>query len=179
VRVQPKTRLVQLRTAEVSGSLDQAATGCRWRFRVPNCGPPTFLPPLAPRPLPRFNATMEALTSVRVSPTYRSPCFTYSTFRTIPPPTTLWTPAVALSPYPSAQQASHTGTRATQCLPRHGSGFRHRLAGSSIAPGRNGFVILRTGRSPPAALHPASRRRSCSLLQAGEGIPEEDLHLSD
>jgi hypothetical protein len=34
-------------------------------------------------------------------------------------------------------------------------------------------------RSPPAAPHPASRRRSCSRLQAGERIPEEDLHLSD
>jgi len=34
-------------------------------------------------------------------------------------------------------------------------------------------------RSPPAAPHPASRRRSCSRLQAGERIPEEDFHLSD
>ena len=34
-------------------------------------------------------------------------------------------------------------------------------------------------RSPPVAPHPASRRRSYSWLQAGERIPEEDLHLSD
>jgi hypothetical protein len=27
--------------------------------------------------------------------------------------------------------------------------------------------------------HPASRRRSCSWLQAGERMPEEDFHLSD
>jgi hypothetical protein len=57
--------------------------------------------------------------------------------------------------------------------------LRHCYAGSPISPGRIEFVILRTGRSPPAALHLASRRRSCSRLQAGERIPEEDFHLSD
>src|SRR5207244_4034416 len=46
-------------------------------------------------------------------------------------------------------------------------------------PGRSEFVILRTGRSPPAASHPASWRRSCIQFQAGERMPEEDLHLSD
>jgi hypothetical protein len=60
-----------------------------------------------------------------------------------------------------------------------GSGLRLSHAGSSTAPGRIDFVILRTGRSPPAALHPASRRRSCSWLQAGERLTEEDFHLSD
>ena len=64
-------------------------------------------------------------------------------------------------------------------FPFLGSGLRLSHAGSSAAPGRIEFVILRTGRSPPAALHPASRRRSCSWLQAGERLPEEDLHLSD
>ena len=48
-----------------------------------------------------------------------------------------------------------------------------------MAPGRIEFVILRTGRSPPAALHHASLRRSGSWLQAGERLPEEDFHLSD
>jgi hypothetical protein len=48
-----------------------------------------------------------------------------------------------------------------------------------MAPGRIEFVILRTGRSPPAALHLASRRRSCTWLQAGERLPEEDFHLFD
>src|SRR5688572_9349457 len=56
---------------------------------------------------------------------------------------------------------------------------RHWLAGSPIAPGRIEFVILRTGRSPPAALHHASLRRSCIRLQAGERLPGEDFHLSD
>jgi len=57
--------------------------------------------------------------------------------------------------------------------------FRHKCAGSSGIPGRIEFLIVRTGRSPPAALHLASWRRSCFRLQAGERMPEEDLHLSD
>ncbi|HEY4357709.1 MAG TPA: hypothetical protein VGN16_18290, partial [Acidobacteriaceae bacterium] len=38
---------------------------------------------------------------------------------------------------------------------------------------------LRTGSSLPVAPHPASRRRNNSSLQAGERMPEEDLHLSN
>ena len=64
-------------------------------------------------------------------------------------------------------------------FPLSGLDFAIRIAGSPIAPGRIEFVILRTGRSPPAAPHPASRRRSCIRLQAGERLPEEDFHLSD
>ena len=70
-------------------------------------------------------------------------------------------------------------------LPLSATGFRfrswlrHSLAGSPPMPGRIEFVILRTGRSPPAALHHTSLCRSCSWLQAGERIPEEDFHLSD
>src|SRR5207253_1123144 len=75
---------------------------------------------------------------------------------------------VALSRYPSALP-----------LPVFRVRFRHRAVGSSGLPGRIEFVILRTGRSPPAASHPASWRRSCIQLQAGERMPEEDLHLSD
>ena len=63
--------------------------------------------------------------------------------------------------------------------PRFRSRLRLRMAGSSIAPGRIEFVILRTGCSPPAALHHASLRRSCIRLQAGERLPGEDFHLSD
>jgi hypothetical protein len=48
------------------------------------------------------------------------------------------------------------------------SRLRPWLAGSPTMPGRIEFVILRTGRSPPAALHHASRRRSCIRLQDGE-----------
>src|SRR2546426_12601902 len=59
-----------------------------------------------------------------------------------------------------------------------GSGLRLSHAGSSTAPGRIEFVILRTCRSPPAALHHASLRRSSIRLPAGERLPGEDFHLS-
>ena len=65
---------------------------------------------------------------------------------------------------------------AFRLLPVQASPLIGRLAD---LPGRIEFVILRTDRSPPAALHPASGRRSCSRLQAGERMPEEDSHLSD
>ena len=86
----------------------------------------------------------------------------------IPSPTTRCAPGAAFPRYPSARRAS----------PIFGSGLHLSLAGSPIAPGRIEFVILRTDRSPPAALHLASWRRSCSRLQAGERVPEEDFHLS-
>ncbi len=60
-----------------------------------------------------------------------------------------------------------------------GSRLRLYEAGSSKTPGRIEFVILRTGGSPPAALHHALLRRSCIRLQAGERLPGEDFHLSD
>src|SRR5271165_7015242 len=51
-------------------------------------------------------------------------------------------------------------------LPLRGiSGLRLPLAGSPLHADRIEFVILRTSRSPPAAPHPASRRRSCRRLQ--------------
>ena len=59
------------------------------------------------------------------------------------------------------------------------SRLRHWDAGSSRSHGRIEFVILRTGCSPPAALHHASLRRSGIRLQAGERLPGEDFHLSD
>ena len=140
----------------------------RLRFRPSFCHVSTFLPPLAPRPLRRFIATMEALTPIRLSHAYRSPCFTYSTFLTIPSPTTWRSPVTALSRY--ALPLSVTGLpvafqRLSAYFP-HGSRLHHFNAGSPETPGRNGFVSLRTGRSPPVALHPASQRRSYSRLQA-------------
>jgi len=51
-------------------------------------------------------------------------------------------------------------------------------ARQSARPNR---VCFRYGRlcSPSVALHPASRRRSYGQLQAGVGLPEEDLHLPE
>jgi len=86
----------------------------------------------------------------------------------IPSPTTLGLPS-SLS-HPTPQRVG---------LPtRVGPGFAFTPQARQLS-GRIEFVFLRTNRSPPAALHPASRRRSGSRLQAGEGVPEEDFHLSD
>ena len=49
--------------------------------------------------------------------------------------------------------------------PNRNSGLRHSLAGSLHLTGRIEFLIVRTGRSPPAAPHPVSPRRSCRRLQ--------------
>ena len=49
--------------------------------------------------------------------------------------------------------------------PNANSGLRPSLAGSPHLTGRIEFLIVRTGRSPPAAPHPVSPRRSCSRLQ--------------
>ena len=49
--------------------------------------------------------------------------------------------------------------------PNGNSGLRHSLAGSPHPTGRIEFLIVRTSRSPPAAPHPVSPRRSCSRLQ--------------
>ncbi len=49
--------------------------------------------------------------------------------------------------------------------PNGNSGLRHSLAGSPHLTGRIEFLIVRTGRSPPAAPHLVSPRRSCSRLQ--------------
>ena len=88
----------------------------------------------------------------------------------IPPsPTTPQALDVDFSRYPSSHRVPH---------PR-GSRLHLSLAGSPTLTGRIEFVILWMDRSPPAAPHPASRRRSYSWLQAGERIPEEDFHLSD
>jgi hypothetical protein len=48
--------------------------------------------------------------------------------------------------------------------PNGNSGLRHSLAGSPRHTGRIEFLIVRTGRSPPAAPHPVSPRRSCRLV---------------
>jgi len=88
----------------------------------------------------------------------------------IPPsPTTPQALDVDFARYPSSRRVSHSRGSRLHLFP----------AGSPTLTGRIEFVTLRMDRSPPAAPHPASRRRSCSRLQAGERIPEEDLHLSD
>src|SRR3989449_2636512 len=87
----------------------------------------------------------------------------------IPPPPTTPRPPASLC-HATPQLAGSPAIR--------GSRLRHSLAGSPVLAGRIEFVILRMDRSPPAALHPALRRRSCSRLQTGERMSEEDFHLS-
>jgi len=61
-----------------------------------------------------------------------------------------------------------------------GRGFALLPAGSPVTPGRIEIVILRTGRSPPVALHPASRRRSYVWFQARRAIDlKRNFHLFD
>jgi hypothetical protein len=62
---------------------------------------------------------------------------------------------------------------------RTGSGFA--FGGQARQSARPNRVCFHYGRlcSPSVALHPASRRRSYSWLQAGVGLPEEDLHLPE
>jgi len=134
----------------------------RFRFLRPvHLGSP-FLRPFAPGPLRPFLATMGVLTPHRLSRPVGSPCFTRRVVPTIPSPTTRCSAPLALSRYPSAAAASRLSQRVIA------SPFVSRLAEASS---RIEFVILWTGRAPPAALHLALQRRSCSRFQAGERLP--------
>ena len=148
----------------------------------------TFLHPFAPGPLRPFLATVSALTPARsvavvlgLSPaaTPSAPHEQVSLIHalglpTIPSPTTGGR---------SASPRHVTCRRVEPRLPPYGtspngnSGLRHSLAGSPRLTGRIEFVILRTGRSPPAAPYPVSRRRSCSRLRVT--LTRRGLHLSN
>ena len=101
---------------------------------------------------------------------------------TIPSPTTC-----AGSALPGHVTPGQVGPRPHPLVgssPHRNSGLRHCTAGSPPRAGRiefsslpHGEGFLRTGRSPPAAAHPVSRRRSCSRLQVYVK-PGEDFHLS-
>jgi hypothetical protein len=150
----------------------------------------TFLHPFAPPALPGFDATMGALTptrrffasTLRLAPWIRSPSRTVNAAwsRAGLSASCAWPsdhsvsnhptcPVIAFTRYPSASRASG--------LLR--SGLRLTLAGSPHSKAESSSLALRAGRSLPVAPHPASRRRSYVLLQAGERVPEEDLHFSD
>jgi len=57
-------------------------------------------------------------------------------------------------------------------------GLRHSLAGSPmhLAVSSSSFSYLWTGCSLPAALHPASRRRSCLQLRTASALSDGDSH---
>ena len=131
---------------------------------------PPSCAPFAPSPLRDFTATTGALTPAGPSPTTGQVSLIHVSDLPIPPsPTTPQALDADFTRYPSSRRVSRLRRSRLHLFP----------AGSPTLTGRIEFVILRMDRSPPAAPHPASRRRSCSRLQAGERIPEEDSHLSD
>jgi hypothetical protein len=152
----------------------------RWGFRRLERHDSTSLHPFAPPALPGFDATMGALTPTRRL--FVSLSGTMNSAWTRAGLSASWArpsdhsasnhpvgPVIALTHDPSASWASGILR----------SGFRLTLAGSLRDKAESSSLALRTGRSPPVAPHPASRRRSFLRLQAGECVPEEDFHLSD
>ena len=149
-----------------------------------------FLHPFAPPALPGFLATMGALTPGRpalrilIRDNEHRLCFrpglpaschrTFRSFRLQPP-------AAAPTSFLGFLRRAYrtTSPRPPLLGSRASLGLRLCPAGSPRQPAESSSLSLRTGRSPPVALHPASRRRSYLRLQAGERIPGEDLHLSD
>ena len=133
----------------------------------------TFLPSFAPRALPRFIAPMRALTSAAPS----SPTNTLTGLRlsvltlfgladhSVPNHrTALLLPSVAHYPYcgrrlQSCPQADLSRSRAFR---RNFAAWTSPLA-SRLASGlgRNGFALLRTGRSPPVASHLGRSSNPC------------------
>ena len=138
---------------------------CRhFAFALPFTGlhASTFLPPF-PRRGVAFRAfrsydrcsTMKALTSVRV------------TAQTDLPASLIMPSGHSISNHLTRPCRSFNTLPISSTGPLYsGSGFAFPLADSPTTPGRIEFVILWTGRSPPVALHPASRRRSYVQLQA-------------
>jgi hypothetical protein len=149
-------------------------------FCQPHVNASTSLCSLRSRPitaLPRYYGRSDscppsssALASVNTSSCYGQVSLIRALDLPIPPPpTTALSLDIAFTRYPSARRVSRS----------RGSRFHLTPAGSPTQTGRIEFVILRMDRSPPAAPHPASRRRSCIWFQAGERLPGEDFHLSD
>ena len=140
----------------------------------------TSLHPFAPPALPGFLARMGALTPGR--PVLRFPRAHELRLECRPG-------LPALRVWPSDHSASNHPAGPTSALTRYPSaswtsgslrsGLRLSLAGSPHSKAESSSRALRTGRSPPVASHPLSRGRSYVQLQAGERVPEEDLHLSD
>jgi hypothetical protein len=94
----------------------------------------------------------------------------------------LHAPELPIPPSPTTSSLSTSLLHVTPQLVESPDSLGSRLhlypAGSPALVGRIEFVILRMDRSPPAAPHPASRRRSCFRLQAGERMPGGGFHPS-
>jgi len=171
----------------VSTPFSLAALGGSVTFAESQVPDAIFLHPLAPRALPRFVATMGALTPPRPWLLPREEV--WGGLRGLPA-LRIWPSELSVSNHLArpchrfnTQPISVTDFRNARrtawqpaLVPVGVSPFPSRL---SARPGRIEFATLRTARSPPVAPHPASRQRSYVRFQAGVCIPEEDSHLSD
>jgi hypothetical protein len=158
----------------VSTGPSLAALSGRCGLEVPMVCDSISLHPFAPPALPGFPATMGALTPAGQH-INRSECQQVSLLActklpTIPPSTTPCRPGVLVwFSHPGLPRAAASQDGAPPFLGRcvtWASPLPSRLAATT---GRIRFVIiLRTGRSPPVALHPASRRRSYLWLRSSD-----------
>ena len=160
-------------------ALSDASSPCghydRLVFRCGEHRVSTFLHPFAPPALPGFFATMGALTPGRLAlrppvgyelqlgcrPGLPAFCHRiFRSFRLQPPtvaPTRIW--GLRCRAYRTTSRWPPFRGRASVGLRLWGAGSPRRQAESSLR-------VLRTNRSPPVALHPASRRRSYFRLQS-------------
>jgi hypothetical protein len=174
----PQVVLLRSRRRVATGSSLAALVGSV-RSQDESCRSSTFLRPFAPRPLRRFNATMDALTPVepalRLGAHEHRPNTPQVSLRYVPCLPTLPSPTTPRRPTCMVwfrhaglpEDAPHRKRLIPfrdQCV-IWASPFPSRLATTT---GRIAFVILRTSRSPPVALHPASRRRSYVRLRGSD-----------
>ena len=170
-----------------SACLAPSGTAADWSSVCLSFTLSTFLRPFAPRALPRFRATMDALSSVAerlfgfvsmntVSGPQQTSLLNAPHLPAVRSPTTPRCPRLTdllSSPGLTARVSSHPvpGLLASWASP-----FSSRLA---TATGRIEFVNLPTSSSPPVAPHAASRRRSYLRLSRPGLAPSEDFHLTD
>ena len=139
-----------------------------------------FLRPLAPRPLRRFIATMGALTPAKRffgSFEHEHRLLSRQVSQIHAPdllqPFCLQPPDASLSALISFSSQCESFRSESDLT----SPFPSRLV-DCARPNRVRFRtsrLLRTGCSPPAAPHPASRRRSCSRLQVSKNVNPERI----
>jgi hypothetical protein len=136
----------------------------------------TFLGPFAPPALPGFAATMDPLTPagrLLASVTMNTVLIPTGLLASCPVPAD---PSVANHLSSSGGSGLVLTNRLTVAAPVGSLSLADRASGASPFPsrlatmtGRIAFVmILRTGRSPPVAPHPASRRRSYVRLRSSD-----------
>ena len=134
----------------ISGSASPKGTHTRFGFRLPNASYIHLPVPLRSTPVTALISSYEdSDSSTGLPPAEVSPLHVTRHSE----PFCLQTPHVPPSPL------SHA-TPQLDGFPLTGSRLHHWLAGSPGTSSRIEFVSLRTGSSPPVALHPASRRRS-------------------